>query len=130
MKHKRLLWGLLLLAVLLGLLALIFRHWDSGNIANVYQNGLLIRSIDLSQVTEPYSFTVTDDQGHENTIQVESGRIRVSQANCPDQICVNTGWLETGIEPIVCLPARLVIRLEKSGGTVYDSSAQIDGVAG
>ena len=130
MKHKRLFLGLLLLAVLLGLVALIFRHWDSGDMANIYQDGLLIRSIDLSQVTEAYSFTVTDDQGHENTIQVEPGRIRVSDASCPDQICVNTGWLEDGIEPIVCLPAKLVIRLEKSGGTIYDSSAQIDGVAG
>ncbi len=130
MKHKRAFIGLGLLVVLLIALALIFRHWDSGHMANIYQDGVLIQSIDLSRVEEPYSFTVTDDQGHENTIEVEPGRIRVSEANCPDQICVNTGWLDSGIEPIVCLPARLVIRLEKTGGTVYESSAQIDGVAG
>lgn len=130
MKHKRAFIGLGLLVVLLIALALIFRHWDSGDMANIYQDGVLIQSIDLSRVEEPYSFTVTDDQGHENTIEVEPGRIRVSEASCPDQICVNTGWLDSGIEPIVCLPARLVIRLEKTGGTVYESSAQIDGVAG
>ena len=130
MKHKPLTLGLALLVLLLIALALIFRHWDSGSVANIYQNGLLIRSIDLSQVDAPYSFTVTDSQGHKNTIEVESGRIRVSEASCPDQICVNAGWLDSGIAPIVCLPARLVIRLEKSGGTLYDSSAQIDGVAG
>lgn len=130
MKHKRAFIGLGLLVVLLIALALIFRHWDSGDMANIYQDGVLIQSIDLSRVEEPYSFTVTDDQGQENTIEVEPGRIRVSEASCPDQICVNTGWLDSGIEPIVCLPARLVIRLEKTGGTVYESSAQIDGVAG
>ena len=50
-----------------------------------------------------------------NTIQVEPGRIRVLEADCPDQVCVRQGWISDEVTPIVCLPHRLVIQV--SGGT-------------
>ena len=84
----------------------------SGHIANVYQDNIRIRTIDLSAVTEPYSFTVTDSDGHENKVTVEPGRICVSEASCPDQICVRQGKLTGGGIPIVCMPHRLVILVE------------------
>lgn len=132
-SNKRIAIALGALVVLLAAVAILLKNTGGGDVANIYQNGLLIRSVDLSQVTESYSFTVTDNDGHENLITVEPGRIRVTSANCPDQICVNSGWLDSGVEPIVCLPAKLVIRLEESGGTEYESSGtvtDIDGVAG
>lgn len=92
--------------------------WNgTGNIACVYQDGQLIRQIHLDTVTSPYEFTVTWKNGGENTITVEPGRICVSHADCPDQICVRTGWLQDGRTPIVCLPNHLSIRIE-SGDTI------------
>ena len=82
-----------------------------GMIANIYQDGVCIRSIDLGSLTAPETFTVYCDGG-ENTILAEPGRICVSDADCPDKICVNDGWLSDSASPIVCLPHRLVIRLE------------------
>lgn len=90
--------------------------------ALVYQDGVCIRSIDLSQVDEPYSFTVEWEDGY-NIIEVERGRIRVSEADCPDQICVRRGWLPDSAAPIACLPHRLVIQME--GG-----SSGLDGAVG
>ena len=113
MKTKT--WVLLVAAVLtvLTVLAVAVMHLrPAGHIANIYQNDVCIRSIDLDMVLEPYSFTVTDQAGHENVVLVEPGRIRVSEANCPDQVCVNTGWISNSVKPIVCLPAKLIIRLE------------------
>lgn len=107
--------------------ALLLQKAPAGQIANIYQDGVCIRSIDLSQVDAPYSFLVTDGNGHENLVEVKHGNIRVASANCPDQVCVNRGWMGTGVEPIVCLPAKLVIRLEK---TENSDGAGIDAVAG
>ena len=42
--------------------------------------------------------------------------IRVEEADCPTQDCVHTGTITRGGQSIVCLPARIIIRLE--GGTV------------
>lgn len=103
--------------------ALLVLHGRTGSaVVSVYQDGALLRTIDLSKVEEPYTFEVTGPAGT-NTVEVEPGRIRVSRADCPDQVCVNQGWISNGVVPIVCLPNGLVIRIE--GG-----AAGIDGVAG
>ena len=78
--------------------------------------------IDLERVTEPRTLTLEDGRGR-NTVLVERGRICVSEADCPDQICVKQGWISDGTVPIVCLPHRLVIEITGDGGDV-------DGAAG
>lgn len=103
----------------------LFFGKTDGTVANVYQAGVCIRSIDLSLLTEPETFTVSGPAGT-NTIEVEPGRIRISHAECPDQVCVNMGWRSDGAVPIVCLPNKLVIRIERA---VPDADA-VDGVTG
>lgn len=44
----------------------------------------------------------------------ESG-LRVAASDCPTQDCVHTGMITRSGQSIVCLPARIIIRLE--GGT-------------
>jgi len=88
----------------------------AGTVANIYVDGQCVRSIDLSAVTEPFTFSVAGERG-ENRITVEPGRICVSHADCPDQICVQAGWLTDSASPIVCLPHHLVIRLERAPGS-------------
>ena len=110
--------------------ALLWQHLHHSHaaVANVYLDGECVRSIDLNAVTEPEIFTVSGPAGN-NTIQVEPGRIRVSHADCPDQICVNMGWMTPeSLMPIVCLPNRLVIELEDASPEI--DGAEIDGVVG
>ncbi len=111
-----------LLAALLAA-TLLSRRGGEGTVADLYQDGVLLRSIDLSQVEEPYSFVVDGPAGG-NTVEVERGRIRVADAGCPDHICVEQGWISDSAAPIVCLPNRLVIQIE--GGPPAD----VDGVTG
>ena len=54
---------------------------------------------------------------------MEKGRIRVSKADCPDQICANQGWISDGAVPIICLPHKLMIEIVGGGG-------ELDGGAG
>ena len=58
-----------------------------------------------------------------NTIVIEDGCARVTDADCPDRICVRTGSVQWDGQTIVCLPHRLVVRIE--GG----EEAQVDAVA-
>lgn len=82
-----------------------------GTTANIYLDGECIESIDLSSVEEGYSFDVEGPIGT-NRVAVEHGRICVESADCPDQICVHQGWISNSAAPIVCLPNKLVIRVE------------------
>ena len=80
--------------------------------ASIYQGGVLLEQIDLTAVEESYSFIVRSPDGGSNTVSVERGRICISQADCPDQVCVHQGWVSDGATPIVCLPHQLVIQIE------------------
>lgn len=101
--------------------ALLIYTRPAGSVVNIYLDGELVRTVDLSKVDGAESFVLRSERG-ENTVLIENGRIRVADADCPDRVCVDSGWL-TGSAPIVCLPHRLVIEFsEKSGG--------VDAVAG
>jgi hypothetical protein len=92
---------------------------QSGTVVGVYQNSKLIRTIDLSTVTEPYEFTLTDGE-RSNTIRVDEEGIRIVSASCRDQICVHHGVLSSGT-PIVCLPNRVVIKWMSGENLPYDA---------
>lgn len=88
--------------------------------AEIYQNGALIKTIDLSAVTEPYSFTVECLDGGFNTITVRPGAIGICDADCPDKLCVSMGYADSSLLPIVCLPHSLVIQIKEAEGAVID----------
>ncbi|MBR1659510.1 MAG: NusG domain II-containing protein [Oscillospiraceae bacterium] len=92
--------------------ALLLLPRRGGTVAQVLRDGEVLREINLDTVTVPYSFTVEAPGGGGNTVEVAPGRIRVSEADCPDRVCVGMGWLSAGeAAPVVCLPHRLVLRL-------------------
>lgn len=93
----------------------IFNHESEKCTAHIYQNGQLIRSIDLTQVTESYTFDITGDDGAVNTIEVRPGEIAIVEATCPDKVCINMGFIKNGLLPITCLPNKLVIEIDEGG---------------
>ena len=105
--------------LILGILSwLTLTKKSEGRAAEIVQDGVVLRVIDLARVTEEYSFSVPCPEGGSNTILVRQGAICVCEADCPDQICVQQGWLRDRAAPIVCLPHRLVIRLRGEDGGV------------
>lgn len=114
--------GLLAAAALLAAGAILLPGLRSGggHVARIYQDGALVREIDLDRLSAPLTFTV-EFQGRTNTVTAEPGRIRVESADCPDQVCVDQGWISDGTVPVVCLPNRLVIQIE-GGGDGLDSA--------
>lgn len=83
----------------------------TGNTANVYIDDKLVQTIDMT-VDDTYEFST--DRGS-NTVVVESGKIRVSDADCPDKVCVDMGWKSRRGETITCLPHKLVIEIQGGG---------------
>ena len=102
--------------VLISFGVIAYRNFDRSEalVACVYSDGELVREIDLNDVNEPYSFTVEYDGGY-NIIDVQKGSIGVTEASCPDKICVNTGRICSGAYPVVCLPNKLVIEIKEGG---------------
>ena len=105
-------------AVMLAALSLLLlTNRKDGTVVQVIQDGTVIREIDLSRVSQEYSFEVEGPEGGSNTVLVQPGRICISEADCPDRTCVHQGWLTDQPVPIVCLPHRLVIVLKDPAGS-------------
>ena len=66
------------------------------------------------------SKTVTTDLGT-NVIEIKDGRVRVEEADCPNQDCVHQGWIDAAGQQIVCLPHKLTVDIVDEGATAtYD----------
>ncbi len=116
MDRKTKIWTIILFSVvLLGLLGYFaMNELGGGTIAVITVDGVEYDRIDLSKVTESYDIDIDTQYGH-NTVHVEPGRISVTEADCPDGICVAQGAIDKGGVPIVCMPHRLVVKIEGSG---------------
>ena len=66
---------------------------------------------------------IGDDTNY-NILVIKDGEAWVSEASCPDKICVNKGKIQYDGESIICLPNKVVIE------TVGGGTAQEDVVAG
>lgn len=43
---------------------------------------------------------------------IEDGRVRVSESDCPDKICMKTGFISLSAQSAVCLPNKAVLYVE------------------
>lgn len=93
---------------------------NSGKIAVVKQNDRTIRTIDLDKVEKPERIEI--EGKYREVILVEKGRIRFESANCPDQVCVSTGWLTRKGDTAICIPNHTIIKIE-------GQSDEVDGVS-
>lgn len=97
---------------------LIIRFFGApGTTAEIVKGGEVLYTIDLDRVAGEYTIEIGDGDGDRNVVTVKPGMIRVSSADCPDKICVNTGWASKDHPyPIVCMPHELIIRIVGADG--------------
>lgn len=125
MNRNKILIISLIVLILLSAAIIFVRSFAEDKTAKIYQNGTLIREIELGSLTEPLEFEIAGNDGHKNTVRAECGRICMISADCPDKICVNQGWIENGVVPIVCLPNKVTIEIT---GVKNETDAQSGGI--
>ena len=117
MKKYRILTGICVVIFLLGVAGSLWMlRMPHGTQINIVQDGTVLYTFDLASA-EDQTFEI-EYEGRINTVQIENGRIRMLEAECPDQTCVHMGWLDSGAMPIVCLPNHLSIEFADSENDV------------
>ena len=71
-------------------------------------DGTVIETLDLNKDTE---LTVEGWNGGTNHIVIKEGTVHVTEASCPDKVCVNQGTIRRNGEAIICLPNRMIARI-------------------
>lgn len=55
--------------------------------------------------------TVDTDLG-KNVIEISNGKVRISDADCRDQICIKDGSINKPGDILVCLPHKVVVQIK------------------
>ncbi|MBA2133416.1 NusG domain II-containing protein [Capillibacterium thermochitinicola] len=100
-----------------GLFLLAWQAWpapSSERQVQVFRDGELLFSFPLTE-TEIRTEQV-QVAGGVATIEVRDGAVRLAPTEdyfCPERICIRTGWIKQPGEAIICVPNKLVIRIEE-----------------
>ena len=90
---------------------------DQLYVADVYQDGVLIQSIPLIPSEESRVFRIDGEDGAFNEYEVHGDQIGMTDASCPDHLCVHQGFLSNSLIPITCLPNHVVIRIRPANAS-------------
>ena len=104
---------LLLLAVLLAAAALLFagREFFAGRPAvmvSVSVDGTEIMTLDLNRNDD---LVIESGNGQTNHLIIEDGKAFLTEASCPDKLCVRQGAISETGQSIVCLPNRVIVTI-------------------
>ena len=104
---------IILIAVLLCVAFLLFFgiSKNDGSTAEIWIDGKLYKSFDIR---EPFKISLESGV----VIEGDGNRARFLHSDCPDKVCVNTGWLKTEGEWAACLPNKTVLKITKGNGNV------------
>lgn len=65
--------------------------------------------------------------GDTNVCRIQDGKVQMTEADCPDQLCIHQRAVDAGGGSVICLPNKVVIEaISDSGDT--GSSEEIDTV--
>ena len=78
--------------------------------AKITISGELYKEIPLTGQVKPKAFIIDTKYGM-NKVLIENEAITITEADCPDAICIRTGFISKPKESITCLPHRLHIEV-------------------
>lgn len=74
-------------------------------------------------LTEVRTEEIMTSQGT-NRLVIENGFAEVTEADCPDRLCVNQSAIRYQGESIICLPHKVTVRIEGGERSGVDAVAQ------
>lgn len=119
-KYKNDIYLCMIIAIILVLIITIINISNNNTKslrAEVWLMGNKIDDIDLSLVndieTKAYRFDYYDDEV-EIKLEFKHNMIRVVSSDCPNKICVDTGWSDSINKPIICMEHGFKVILKDS----------------
>ena len=111
-KDMILIGGVLLLALIFWLIPFINQKRDS---LQKEEQGMLKIAVDGKQYgTYSLSKNRTIEINDTNICEIKDGKVTMTEADCPDKLCIHQKAISTKGGTIVCLPNKVVLEIESS----------------
>lgn len=104
------------IAILFFLISYFTGQLSDGKVI-IIQDGMRIGSYSLK---EDRTISVSGEEGY-NLILINNGNVKVSDADCPDKLCIKQQTIERNGESIICLPHKLVVLIESEEESDLDA---------
>jgi len=75
----------------------------------ISKDGEVLYDVNLEEVKE--RLEIKNLSEYNELIVIEDGKVRFERSNCPDQVCVRTGWISKPGQAAVCLPAGIIVKI-------------------
>ena len=95
----------------------LFLFWTGGNTvgrAHLSIDGKEVLVIELATARDEVVY-LYESFGMPGQLEVYAGRVRFINVECPDLICVRTGWIWRDGQAAVCLPNRAAVVIVGAG---------------
>jgi len=119
-KNDLILLGGIFIIALVVIVIINFTKTEGDNIV-ILKDGKVYETLDLNKNT---TFTIKEDNGAYNIITIQDGWVSMTEADCPDKICVKHSKIHYNGESIVCLPHKLVVEIHNGENNDVDIIAK------
>ncbi len=112
--------GILILGIVFLLLYFFYPRSTGAQIIITKDNEV----IGTYSLDDDQTLYISDEENPTNVVEILDGKCHMTFADCPDQICMKTGWVSKNGDTIVCLPNQVVVTVVSEESTEYDSISQ------
>ena len=101
---------IIILIILLIIICLVLESKkERGNTAVIYYENEQVLEIPLDSPLQTYEV-----MGANGIVKIVAGngKIKVEEENSPFHLCSKQGWIDSSIQTIVCLPNKIVVKIE------------------
>lgn len=120
-------WDILLIIVLLVLSFLpegiFYLAGNEASVARTYAeiqvDGKVYKEVPLSGHHGEDQLEIKTDKGR-NLVVIKDESIGITEADCPDKICIKEGFVSKPGATVVCLPHKVLIEVKNAGGEAPD----------
>lgn len=113
---------LIIVVIFLSVCALIgyrlFYH-QSGSFVQVTVDGKVYKELPLDED----NIIIIEGKGGTNKLSIHNGYADMTDADCPDKLCVKQKKIHYNGESLICLPHKVVVTV------ISDKESQLDGIA-
>ena len=110
---------ILVLIAVVSFVCIRFFVEGEGKYVKVYVNEKLTKTFDLTKDRE---YFIETKLGY-NLLIINNEKARILDADCPNKICVDKGYISKNDESIICLPHHVVVTVESSEDKDVDAVA-------
>ena len=112
--------------VVLSLLAYVIIYFsgseDRDKYISVQFNGSEFKRLTFTSKNDSYKYKLDTDEGL-NIIEVDGDKVHMTEADCPDKLCIKQGYISKVGEVLVCVPNKVVVEIKSD-----NSEKELDGI--